>query len=375
MTKNSSEAIWQKIQQGVFIIAEAGKNFIQTPDERPVAEYLENAKVLVDKAVFAGADAIKFQTHNVEDEQLNIPIDSPHFKGADRYKWLTRNTNATPVKEFWQPLKEYCDKKGIIFFSTPMSRGAAMKLALVGVPIWKIGSGDILDFAAMDYMRNTGLPIMMSSGMSILDEVEKGLNFLRAKNKRVALFHCLSKYPGLPEEANLATMQLFRERFPGVPIGFSENSVTIEPSLIAVAHGATIIEKHFTLSRDLWGADQKVSSTPEEFKKLVDGIRKIEASDEERKRWLNYPNIKVVLGKKEKILRDDEAIFRPIFRKSLMAGADIPAGTILKPEMIYAMRPQKYALGLPSERYEEIVGRQAVKDFKKYDPITETDVF
>src|SRR3989344_5470956 len=159
MSNITSEAIWEKITKGVFIIAEAGKNFIQTQEERSISEYLENAKKLVDKARWAGADAIKFQTHNVEDEQLNLKIVSPHFNGADRYSWLTRNTNATPVNEFWKPLKEYCDKKGIIFFSAPMSRGAAQRLSEVEVKLWKIGSGDILDFVAMDFMRRSSLPI------------------------------------------------------------------------------------------------------------------------------------------------------------------------------------------------------------------------
>jgi len=330
---------------------------------------LKNAKGLVDKAIWAGADAIKFQTHNVEDEQLNIEIVSPHFKGADRYRWLTRNTNATPVNEFWKPLKHYCDEQGIIFMSTPMSRGAAYKLSEVGVPIWKIGSGDILDFVCMDYMRNSGLPIIISSGMSTLEEITQGVNFLKAKNNRVALVHALSKYPGFPEEANLAVINLFKKKFPGTPIGFSENSIGIEPSLIAVALGAAIIEKHFSIRRDLWGADHKVSSTPEEFKEMVTVIRKIQGDLKEKEKWLNYTNIKTILGKEEKVLRTDEEIFRPIFRKALMAGRDLESGTLLEPEMIYAMRPQLYARGLPSEKYEEVVGKKTKTALKKYDPV------
>ena len=365
------DQIWEKIQKGVFIVAEAGKNFIQTEEERPVEEYLENAKALVKAAKEAGADAIKFQTHNVEDEQLNIKIIAPHFKGAARYAWLTRNTKATPIEEFWKPLKKYCDEKRIIFFSTPMSKGAAMRLQEVGVPIWKIGSGDILDFPAMDYMRNSGKPVIMSSGMSTLEEVEKGLNFLREKNRRVALMHTLSKYPGEPEEANLATMELYRGLFPGVPIGFSENSIGIEPSLIAVGLGATMIEKHFTISRDLWGADHKVSSTPEEFKKMVEAIRKIKLDPDEKKKILSYPKLKEILGRKEKILKEDEKVFRPIFRKSLMAGENISAGTLVTARMLYAMRPQVYSGGLASEFYEKVLGRKLKKDLKKFEPITE----
>lgn len=356
----------------VFIVAEIGKNFIQTEADEPVSVYLENAKRLVDAAKDAGADAVKFQTHVAEDEILNIHIDSPHFPNwkKGRRAWIERNERATPVDEFWVPLREHCQKQGIVFFSTPMSRAAAEKLAGAGVSLWKIGSGDILDFVCMDFLRRSGLPIIMSSGMSTLEEVERGFRFLKKENQRVALVHCLSKYPGLPEEANLAILDLYREKFPETPIGFSENSVGIEPSLFATALGATIIEKHFTLSRDLWGPDHKVSSTPEEFKALVQGIRSVEADSAERQRWMGHPRLAAVRGKKEKILQEDEKVFRPLFRKSLMAGQDISAGTAVTSSMLYAMRPQAYAGGLPSEKYEEVLGKRVTRALKKYEPIT-----
>lgn len=372
----NAEQIWSKISAkggqaaGVFIIAEAGKNFIQTEEERSVEEYLRNAKELVDKAAWAGADAIKFQTHNLEDEQLNVKVIAAHFKGMDRYSWVGRNDRATPVDKFWKPLKEYCDKKGIIFFSTPMSRGAAKRLIEVGVPLWKIGSGDLLDLVMLDYLRHTSLPIIMSSGASSFEEVQSTFKFLSDKNKRVALMHALSKYPGQPEEANLAIMELYREKFPGAPIGFSENSIGIEPSLIAVAMGATMIEKHFTIRRNLWGADHKVCSTPEEFKEMVDWIRAIESDPKIREKWLGHSKFAAILGKKEKVLRADESVFRPVFQKSLSAGQDIPAGTVLTAEMVYAMRPRSMHVGLPSEHYELVVGKKTKKPLKKYDPIT-----
>lgn len=370
MASQASDAIWERITRGTFIVAEVGKNFIQTEDDRPVAEYLENAKRLADAAKAAGADAIKFQTHEVEDEQLNISITAPHFKAADRYAWVTRNTRATPVDEFWRPLKEYCDRKGIVFFSTPMSRGAARKLTEVDVPIWKVGSGDILDFVLLDYLAGTGKPIIISSGMSTLEEVASAIRFLQKRGATIALMHALSKYPGELHEANLGTIELYREMFPGIPIGFSENSPHTEPSLIATALGATFVERHFGASRTLWGSDHKVSSTPEEFRMIANGIRAIAASASERARWLAHPQFAVIYGKREKALQPDEAEFRPVFRKSLMAGADIRAGAALTSELIYAMRPQQYAGGLPSERYEEVIGRRIVKSLKKYEPIT-----
>ena len=192
------QSLWDRILGRTFIVAEIGKNFIQTQEERPVEEYLANAKALVKAAHEAGADAVKFQTHNVEDEQLNISVVSPHFKGADRYSWVTRNTNATPLNEFWRPLKQYCDGLGIIFHSTPMSRGAAQKLNQLGVGLWKVGSGDILDFVMLDYLASTKKPIIMSCGMSTLEETDQSINFLKQRNADVILLHCVSKYPFPP---------------------------------------------------------------------------------------------------------------------------------------------------------------------------------
>lgn len=361
--------IWEKIKNGVFIIAEAGKSFIQTPEDKSVEEYLRNAKQLVDDAVSARANAIKFQTHTVEDEQLNLAIESPHFKGSDRYRWITRNTNATPLKEFWKPLKAYCDEKGIIFFSTPMSRGAAQKLDAVGVDLWKVGSGDILDFVLLDYLRVSGKPIILSSGMSTMDEIEKAIIFLREKNERVALLHCVSKYPCPPGELNLRTIKFFKERF-DIPIGFSDHSIKNDAALAAVALGATIIEKHFSMSRELFGADHKVSQTPAEFAQLVRDIHTIQTDTAMQKSVLASEIVQKGMGDKAKTLQGDEAIFRPIFRKSLMAGVDIPAGTFLLSEMLYAMRPQQFAGGLSSEEYPNIIGTKTTIALKKYDPIT-----
>lgn len=366
---NNSQAIWEKIQKGVFVIAEAGKNFIQSQDERPVAEYLKNAIQLVDEAAEAGADAIKFQTHNVDDEQLNINIVSPHFKGSDRYSWVSRNTNSTPIEEFWKPLKKRCEEKGIIFFSTPMSRGAAIKLDQVGVDLWKIGSGDILDFVMLDYMRNSGKPIIISSGMSTLEEVEQAVKFLKEKNDKVALLHCVSKYPCPPEELHLRTIDFYQKRF-NLPIGFSDHSVGIESSIVAAAMGAKVLEKHFSMSRDLWGSDHKVSMTPQELADLVAGVKKITSDPVEKEKTLQSDFAKKGMGSNAKVLQEGEAVFRPLFRKSLMAGQDIPAGTVIKKEMLYAMRPQQYADGLPSEKYEEVLGKKTKVALKKFAPIT-----
>lgn len=350
------QSILNKINKDVFVIAELGKNFIQTEEEKNNEEYLQNAKRLIELAKKSGADAVKFQTHVLEDEFLDLDIVSPHFKGSDRRNWIRRNELATPL-EFWQGLKAYCDKLDIIFFTTPMSRKAAEKINKVGVDLWKVGSGDILDFVTLDYMAETGKPIIFSGGMSTMEEIDKTVDFLKRRNAEIGLLHCVSKYPCPPEELNLNTIKFFRERY-DITIGFSDHSIGDDSAIAAVNMGAQIIEKHFSLSRELWGADHKVSMTPDEFGSMVKRIRRKEV-------------VKLdAYGEETKILQDDEAVFRPIFRKALMFGENLEAGTVIAKEMIYAMRPQKYAGGLPSEEYEKVLGKKINKDIKKYDPIT-----
>ncbi len=371
----NSDQIWDMILNSPpFVIAEAGKNFIMTVGERSVEDYLRNAKLLVDEAVAAGAHAIKFQTHTVEDEQLNLAIESPHFKGGDRYKWVTRNTLATPVEEFWKPLKQYCDQKGIIFFSTPMTRESAKKLAQLDVQLWKVGSADILDFVLLDYLRNTGKPILISSGMSTLDEVKRAVNFIKEKNDRVLVFHCVSRYPCPPESLRLGTINYLRQEFPGTPIGFSDHSIGqdgIMADLIATGLGVNAIEKHFSIGRDIYGADHKVSMTPDELEQLMKGIERMKTDAAYKTEIMSSEWAQKAQEVVVKELQNEESAFPGIFRKSLMAARDIKAGEVVTKEMLYAMRPYMFAGGLPtSHEYVLMLGKTITKDLKKYDPIT-----
>ena len=351
-----------------FIVAEVGKGFIQTEEDQTPEVYLKNAKELARLAKENGADAVKFQTHTVEDEQANINVVAPHFKGADRYNWVKRNTLATPVW-FWRELKKYCDEIGVVFFSTPMSRGAAQLLSEVGVDLWKVGSGDILDFVMLDYLASTQKPIIISAGMSTLEEVDLAVDFLKKRNADFILMHCVSKYPCPPEELQLQTVNFFKQRY-NVPIGFSDHSIGIDSALAAAALGAQVIEKHFSLNRDLWGSDHKVAMTPLELAALVKGIRELEYNPSKKEEYLAKDAVKAGLGEPIKILQEGEAQFRPFFRKTLVALRDIPAGSKITSDMIGAMRPQAHLAGLPSEKYEEVLGKTSKTDVVKYQPIS-----
>ncbi len=363
----------QALTQKVFIVAEIGKNFIQSPDQRPVEEYLENAKKLVDAAQEAGASAVKFQTHEIEDEQLNIDVTAPHFKGADRYNWVKRNHDATPLETFWKPLKAYCDKKGILFMSTPMSRGAAQKLQQLGVEIWKVGSGDILDFVMLDYIISTKKPIIISSGMSSLEETDSAVEYLKKKGADFALLHCVSEYPCPLEDLNLATIPVLQKRY-AIPVGFSDHSLSIDPAVGAVALGARIVERHFTFDRNGWGPDHKVGLMPAEFKKLVQEIRSVEADPQKGQASLQKPEVQLSMGTGIKKIEEGEAVYRGYFKKALVASRNIQEGETITKDMLYAMRPKAFTDGIGSERYEDVIGKKTNKLIARYDPISSEDL-
>lgn len=341
------------------IIAEIGKNFVISKEEEPLDTLLVRAKDLVNRAKGAGCDIAKFQVHNAEDEiHPETELISPHFD-HDRYSWVKRNTYPT---EFWWEIVKYCREVGIEFLATPMSRGAAELLNEdIGVDSWKIGSGDILDFVMLDYIRDTGKPVILSSGMSSLEELEKSYYYLREKTPDISILHCVSQYPCPLSALNLSTIPFLKDHFPEATIGFSDHSLGIEGSLVAVKLGAKIIEKHFSCDREAWGPDHKVSLLPEEMSELVGEIK--------YGMPLAWYLPERALGVATKYLQHDEEKFRPVFRKCLCAARDIRKGEVLERDTFYAMRP-KLKDALPSEEYPRLVGTLATQDFKKYEPIT-----
>lgn len=342
-----------------FFIAEIGKNFIVTEQDQTTEQYLENAKRLIDAAVNSGAHAVKFQTHEVEDEQYAVSVTSPHFPLKDRYSWVARNTEATPLA-FWNELSSYAKKKGILFFSTPMSRKAAKKLADIDVPFWKVGSGDVQDFVLLDYLISTKKPIIISTGMTSLAELDRTVQYILSRGSELAILYCISKYPAPPEDFNLQTISYLQERYPSVIVGFSDHSLGDDTIVAtAVSLGARIIEKHFTLDRTYWGSDHKVSLTPTEFRAMVNYVNGKQVSDP------------AYYGLREKELDGAKNEFRPYFHKSLVAGRDIEKGEIISMDDVYAMRPHSILRGIPSHGIHRVVGKSAPRSFRKYDVILE----
>lgn len=344
----------------VFIIAEIGKNFIDQEKRESVSDYLRKAKKLIDAAVGAGADAVKFQTHEVSDEQANIHVVSPHFKGADRHAWVTWNTEITPI-EFWKELKEYAEKKKILFFSTPMSRKAAIKLESLNVPLWKVGSGDVEDYVLLEYLAETKKPVIISTGMVSRKELEKVVAYLQKRDVPTVVLYCVSKYPCPPEEFNLASIEYLKEKYPHVVVGFSDHNVSShEVDLAAVKLGARVIEKHFSFDRSLWGSDHKASITPEEMKLMIQDIRE--------KKYEEVDHVSFY-GSKRKEFEGAKNQFREYFKKTLVAATDIKKGEFITKDMVYAMRPQKHLKGVPSNHFHKVVGKKIKKDIQKNEPI------
>jgi N,N'-diacetyllegionaminate synthase len=318
--------------QPCFVIAEAGVNHNGS---------LDLARRLVDAGKMAGADAIKFQTFNAERMVT---------AGAPKAEYQRKNTrNSESQLEMLKRLElsdsdqrelaAYCHGQGIQFISTPFDEASAALLADIGVPLFKISSGEIINLPYLAHMARYGKPMIVSTGMSNLDEVEAAVRCIEANgNPPVALLHCVSNYPAAPADVNLRAMHTLAEAF-GVPVGYSDHTLGNEVALAAVALGACIIEKHLTLDRNLAGPDHQASLEPAEFLATVRGIRIVESA----------------LGSGRKQPAASEANTAAVVRRSLVIGRDLAAGTVLTPDMIAIKRP---GTGLPPTLLNSVLGRR-----------------
>jgi N-acetylneuraminate synthase len=300
-----------------FVIAEAGVN--HNGD-------VELAKRLVDIAVQANADAVKFQT---------FKADRVVGSGESQFDMLRRLELSETVH---RDLFHYCLSKGILFLSTPFDEDSADFLDELGVRAFKIPSGEITNFPLLDHIARKRKPMIVSTGMSTLEEVRTAVNVLsEAGNRDITLLHCVSDYPANPIDANLKAMQTMAASF-GFPVGYSDHTPGIDVALAAVALGATVIEKHFTLDRGLPGPDHSASLEPVELTALVRGIRNVEAA-------LGH-------GRKEPVA--SEAKTAAIARRSLVAAQAIREGSILTADMLLIRRP---GTGLPPSMLPSVIGR------------------
>ena len=322
--------------QPVFVIAEAGVN--HNGD-------LKLARALIDVAVEAGADAVKFQTFQA-DRLVTHEAPKAEYQrrttgdSESQFEMLQRlELSADAQRE----LQSYCHERGIIFLSTPFDEEAVDLLDKLGVPAFKISSGDLTNSPLLEHVASKGKPVILSTGMSELSELIEAVSVLNiAGCENPVLLHCVSNYPADPTEVNLRAMQTMRSAF-DVPVGFSDHTKGIDVALAAVALGACVIEKHFTLDRTLPGPDHRASLEPAELRELVRSIRRVETA----------------LGSGRKVPTATEIETAKVARRSLVAARDIPAGAKLERDMVVMRRP---GTGLSPAMLNTLLDRRAVRE-------------
>lgn len=315
-----------------FIIAEAGVN--HNGD-------IKIAKALIDAAYAAGANAVKFQSFKADKlATLKAPKAEYQKESTDanesQFDMLKRLELS---EEDHYNIADHCKKKGLLFLSTPFDEESAEFLNKMGMPIFKIPSGEITNHGLLEHIAQFRKPILLSTGMSTLDEVTYAVNAIQKKGKiNLTLLHCVSNYPANPEHINLRAMITMREKYE-LPVGYSDHSLGTEIAFAAIALGACVLEKHFTLDRNMPGPDHSASIEAGELGKLVKGVRAVEAA----------------LGDGEKNPASDELAVAKVARKSLVAKNDIPIGAILTNELIQARRPGN---GIPPYMVNTIIGKR-----------------
>lgn len=313
------------------------------------------AHAFIDAIADAGADAVKFQTHIAEAESTPDEPWRVKFSPQDktRYDYWKRMEF---TEEQWRGLKEHAEKRGLLFLSSPFSVEAVELLKRVGVAAWKVASGEVTNPLMLDAMAETGLPILLSTGMSTLQEIDEAVARIREKGLPFVVLQCTSMYPTPPEKIGLNMIPFFRERY-GCPVGLSDHSGTIYPALAAVTLGAKVIEVHVTFHRKMFGPDVPASITMEELELLVKGVRFIET-------MLSHPIDKDSIAL-------ELAEMRRLFTKSIVARMDLPAGTVLKREHLTVKKP---GTGIPAARLNELIGRKLRRDIRKDEIIREEDI-
>lgn len=325
-----------------YLIAEMSANH---------AGSLERAKEIIHAAKEAGADCLKIQTYTPD--TLTIDCDNRYFHISDG-TWNGENLYSLYEKaytpwEWQQELKDEAEKVGLDFFSTPFDNTSVDFLERIGVEAYKIASFELVDIPLIEYIASMGKPIVMSTGMASLGEIEEAVQAVRRQgNEQVALLRCASAYPAITDDMNLRTMQNMAEVF-GVPVGLSDHSMGAIGAVTAVALGASIIEKHFCLDRGVENPDASFSMNPLEFAQMVRDIRQAEQA-------IGHVEYGVTEQEKSNLA----------FRRSIFCVEDIKKGELLTEKNIRIIRP---GYGLKPKYYSEVLGQTALFDIKRGTPL------
>lgn len=309
----------------------------------------------IDALADSGIDAIKFQTHIAEAESSKYEKFRIKFSYEDdtRYNYWNR---VEFTLEQWRGIKKHCDNVGLEFISSPFSNLAVDWLEVLGVKRYKIGSGEVNNYLMLEKIAKTGKEIILSSGMSSYAELDDTISFLKPYGNNVSILQCTTKYPTSAEDIGLNVINELKERYQ-LPVGLSDHSGSIYPSLAAISLGSQILEFHVVFDKKMFGPDSTSSLTIKEVKRLVEGVRFIEKS-------LQNP-IKKSDNSEHKVLKN-------IFEKSLAVNKDLIAGEILTFNDLEAKKPA--GQGINPKEYKRILGKVLKKDLRKWDFINEEDI-
>lgn len=321
-----------------FIVAEAGVNF---------RDDIELGKAFVKEAAAAGADAVKFQTHvpgaeMVESEMCDLGL-GDLFERMGVYE--------LSVDEH-RELKTHCEEHGVTFLSTPFSPAAVERLEEIGVSAYKVGSGELTNHHLLRTIAETGKPMIVSTGMHDMATIRETAELLEVHASAFMFLYCVSEYPTESSDFNFGLIERMEAEF-GAPVGFSDHSTGVEAAAVAMARGATLVEKHFTIDRRLPGGDQEVSIEPEELEKLVE-----------------YGALCHQTKGDEKEVRDGEVAIAEWARHSVVTATQVAAGETLRAEKLTTKRP---GTGIPATEFDDIVGRIAARDIDANTMLQETD--
>ena len=336
-----------RIGQGhpVYLVAEMSGNHNQS---------YEKAVEILHAAKETGADAVKLQTYTAD--TMTIDCDGEFFQVQGGTLWDGYTLHGIYKEAYtpweWQPkLKEVAEGLGMDIFSTPFDVTAVDFLEELEMPAYKVASPEVMDHPLLERIARTGKPVIMSTGMASLAEIDEAVGVLRGVNEdvQIVLLKCTAAYPALPEEMNLAMIPHLMETF-RIPIGLSDHTLGMDVSVASVALGACMIEKHFTLDRNDQGPDSDFSMEPEEFAQMVKGVRTVEKA---------VGTIRYGPSDHEKYPKE--------FRRSLFVAEDVPAGELLTQQNVRCVRPGQ---GLHTKHLTEIVGNRARRDLRKGEPLS-----
>jgi N-acetylneuraminate synthase len=313
------------------------------------------AHAYIDALSKTGIHAIKFQTHIADAESSTLEPFRVKFSKQDKTRFDYWKRMEFSLEE-WKDLKAHCDGVGLEFMSSPFSNAAVDLLEKVGVKRYKVGSGEVTNFLLLERISQTKKPVIISSGMSSYEELDKTLAFLKAKKVEFSILQCTTSYPTKPEQYGLNVIQELKKRY-DVPVGFSDHSSKIETCIAAAALGAEIFEFHAVFSKEQFGPDVTSSLTIEEIKRLVEAVKRIEKAQ------------------KNPIDKSDNSSFKElksIFEKSLAVNKDLQKNHILSFSDLEAKKPANN--GIAATYFNEVIGKTIKRDMQQWEFLTQEDI-